>query len=561
MPWRGPSYDGELPSLGWNLLEWWADFLPSPRDPESPLVFTDEQARILVEWYTFDPVTLRFIYRRGCSRRSKGWGKSPVEAAKAIAALAGDVRPDGFDAYGEPVGRPWGTKGDPNPWVQIAAVSEDQTDNTYSVIYELLTANDGRAADDLSIDVGLTRCYLRTRPGRLEPVTASAGSREGQPITDATCDETHLWLPSNGGVRLAATLRRNVAKMTGRSYETTNSFAPGEASVAEGTHKAVMDGQRGIYYDAVEAPEVKPEDSDEVLADALKVAYGGAYWVDIKRLVQEIRDPETPWEDAERFFFNHNIDDRRKAVEAKRWEQLSRPDIVVPPGAYIGLGFDGSISDDCTALIGCWINPETGYPHTFEIEVWQKPASESRRHVHSVNAWRVPRADVRAAVTRVFDRYDVGLMLCDPAKWQTEIELWAEEAEARRRAARIFNAEPQVMFFDTNQPTRMWKACDRFTTALAENQYTHDGAPVLSAQVLAMHKRKVRVRDEEDDGRTKYVFVKGPNHDKIDAGIGAVLALEAARTMPPQRRAAAPPIIDFAPSTASSGFDLMNAKF
>ena len=87
------------------------------------------------------------------------------------------------------MGRPWGRKGDPNPWIQIAAVSEDQTDNTYSVLYELLTANDGAAADDLRVDVGLTRCFLRDRPGKLEPVTASAGSREGQPITDATLDE------------------------------------------------------------------------------------------------------------------------------------------------------------------------------------------------------------------------------------------------------------------------------------------------------------------------------------------------------------------------------------
>jgi hypothetical protein len=560
VPWRGSSVEGELPSLGWSLLEWWADVLPSPRDQSEPLIFTDEQAQILVDWYMFDPSTLRFVYRRGCSRRAKGWGKSPVEAAKAIAALAGNVRPDGFDAHGEPVGRPWGRKGDPNPWIQIAAVSEDQTDNTYSVLYELLTANDGAAADTLRIDVGLTRCYLRDRPGKLEPVTASAGSREGQPITDATLDETHLWTPTNGGVRLARTLRRNVAKMGGRSYETTNSFAPGEASVAEGTHKAVMDGQRGIYYDAVEAPEVKPEDSDDTLREALKVAYGDAWWVDVNRLVQEIRDPETPWEDAERYFFNHNIDDRRKAVETKRWTdpKICRPDIIVPEGAYIGLGFDGSISDDCTALIGCWI--VDGVPHTFEIEVWQKPASESRRHVHSVNAWRVPRADVRAKVTEAFRRYDVGLMLCDPAKWQTEIELWAEEAIERRRKAGVFNGEDQVVFFDTNQPTRMWKACDRFSTALAEGIYTHDGSSIMSAQVLAMHKRKVRVRDEEDDGRTKYVFVKGPNRDKIDAGIGAVLALEAAMTMPPQRRVAPAPIVEMV-STARNEPDIFRMGF
>jgi hypothetical protein len=63
VPWRGPEVEGELPSLGWSLLDWWADYLPSPRDHSSPLIFTDEQAKILVGWYEFDPVTMRFVYR------------------------------------------------------------------------------------------------------------------------------------------------------------------------------------------------------------------------------------------------------------------------------------------------------------------------------------------------------------------------------------------------------------------------------------------------------------------------------------------------------------------
>jgi hypothetical protein len=542
MPWRGSDDPDEFPSLGWQLLDWWSDYLANPRDETQPLVFTNEQALTLVEWYEIHPVTGHFVHRRGASRRSKGRGKSPVEGAKAIAELAGDVLFDGWDADGEPVGRPWGTKGAPTPWVQIAAVSEDQTDNTYSAIYEFLMANDGRAADELRIDTGLTRCYLRDRPGRLEPVTAAAGTREGQRVTYGVLDETHLWTPSNGGKRLARTLRRNVAKMGGRTYETTNAFVPGEDSVAEGTDKAVIEGAAGIYYDAVEAPEVKFEDSDATLRSALRVAYGDAWWVDLDRIVAEIRDPESTWEDSQRFYFNHNVDDRRKAVETKRWENLARdgrddahPKITVPAGAYIGLGFDGSLSDDTTALIGTIV--VDGVPHGFEIEVWSRPPGAPK-------SWRVPRAEIRARVTEAFAFWNVGLMLCDPAKWQTEIEFWAEEF-----------GEERVVFFDTNQPARMWKACDRFSTALAEDAYTHDGSAIYSAHVLAMHKRKVRVRDDDADGRTKFVFVKGPNRDKIDAGIGGVLALEAAMTMPPfvPFRPAPAPMVD---STGTAGSEM-----
>lgn len=310
---------------------------------------------------------------------------------------------------------------------------------------------------------------------------------------------------------MARTIRRNAAKMGGRTYETTNSFVPGEESVAEGTHKAFEKGAPGVYYDAVEAPLVKEEDPDEALKAALRVAYGDAHWVDLDRLVADIRDPEMPWEDASRFFFNWNVDDRAKAVDRKRWEELvagGEP----PAGTRIGVGFDGSISDDTTALIGCAL--VDGKPHTFTIEIWTRPED-------APSNWRIPRADVQARVREAFEYWDVGLMLCDPAKWQTEIEGWSEEF-----------GEDRVVFFDTNQTVRMSRSCDRFTVALAEGAYSHDGTKVLSAHVLAMHKRKVRVREEDDDGRTKFVFVKGPDRQKIDAGIGAVLALEAFATMP-----------------------------
>ena len=331
-------------------------------------------------------------------------------------------------------------------------------------------------------------------------------------MTDGVLDETHLWLPRNGGVKLAKTLRRNVAKMGGRTYETTNSFVPGEESVAEATHKAAVIGASGVYYDAVEAPPVKEDDPDEKLLEALEIAYGDSWWVDKRRILADIRDPDQPWEDSSRFFFNWNVDDRQKAVTAKRWEELANAGAEVPDGARIGLGFDGSISDDCTALI---ITADVdGKPHTWPFEVWSRPKDAPK-------GWRIPRAAVDDAVSEVFERFDVGLMLCDPAKWQTEIESWAERF-----------GEDRVVFFDTNVPTRMARACDRWLTAVAEGNFSHADDETLNRHVLAMHRRKVHLRDEDEDGRTKFVFVKGPDRAKIDAGIGSVLSLEAFETMP-----------------------------
>lgn len=342
MPWCGPSEDRGFPSLGWQLLDWWADHLPSPRDPAAELIFTDEQALQLIEWYRLDATGKR-VYRRGYSRRSKGWGKSPVEAAKAIAELCGPVRFDGWDANGEPVGRPWGTRSDPRAWVQIGAISEDQTDNTWSVVHYLLTENDGKAADALGVDAGLTRCFLRNQPGaKLEPVTSAAGSREGQPITYGVLDESHLMTASNGGVKLGQTIRRNAAKMGGTTYETTNSFVIGAGTVAESSYNAVRKGAPGIFADEAEAPRVidgvnvDEGAPDSVLLAALDVAYGKSWWVDKSRLVADMRDPSNRWEDSCRFFFNWN------QADGEGWATIPKADWVNCKGdaePLVGKGF------------------------------------------------------------------------------------------------------------------------------------------------------------------------------------------------------------------------------
>lgn len=512
-----------VPTLGWGVLEWMAAYLPSPRDSSQPLVLTDEQAEYVLAWYAVDKAG-RFLYRRSISERAKGWGKSPLHGAICLAELgagaADDSAPVLFDGWRgkEPVGRPWGTKGSPAPWVQIAAVSEDQTDNTYSALYEMLVANDHKAARDLRIDDGKTRLYLIGRPGRLEPVTASAGSREGQPITHGLLDETHLYTRRNGGVKLAASIRRNAAKMGARTMETTNAPVLGEGSVAEQSGSAVDRGFSGILWDAKRpTAEPEPDWTDEQLRAALVEVYGDSWWVDIDRILLDVRDPATDWNDALRFFFNIRAAGESKAIDPKLWDQRADPHEVAPK-TYIGLGFDGSVSGDATVLRGCTTD---GY--SFIVGAWERP--------DGVDDWSVPRHEVHDRIAWAFDYYSVGRMYCDPPKWWTEIEQWIAKYGKDR------DDKPRVRALDTFASSRFAPAVDRWMTSLREGTHTHDADEMTTRHVRATHKERVRVNAPELDGRTLYKLTKGSGTDRgrIDACIADVLALEAAMTMPAEK--------------------------
>src|SRR5690348_5886863 len=118
MGWRGAEYEGEFPSLGWQVYDWIVDHLKVPDGPFAgdPLDFTDEQLTLLVRFYGIDDRG-KWLFRRASKRAPQGAGKSPFLGAISLAELAGPVRFDGWDASGEPVGTVPST-----PWVQIGAV-------------------------------------------------------------------------------------------------------------------------------------------------------------------------------------------------------------------------------------------------------------------------------------------------------------------------------------------------------------------------------------------------------------------------------------------------------
>lgn len=518
--WRGPTPERPFPSLGWGFLDWTYAYLPDPRDDTKPFIYTDEQARRIVRWFEIHPITGDYLYDTLILEESKGWGKGPFAATLDIGDFVGPVCFDGWDANGEPVGVPFGTAGRRSPFIQEAALSEGQTDNTYGYVYSFLAARQGKIADNLGIDVGRTRLYLPHDPGAvLEPVTAAAGSRTGQPVTKATLDETWLWLPgiANAGRRLASTIRFNLSKTNGRSVETTNAPIRGQKSVAEmADPDHPTPGTLHYAHRARRVPE--PSWTDVELDAEIRYVYKDVPWVTPSRILRDVRGSKFTWEDSVRQFFNIRWSGTGVAVDAKRWEHIAKPLGELARGTEIGAGFDGSISDDETWLRGC-----TREGYRFTIGRWFRPPDAPKD-------WRVPRGEVHAKVRWMFDYYRVGLMLCDPFKWLSEVEGWAEEFGLDK------DGKARVRALETNQEARFAPAVDRWLTANAEadiesGRYTHDGDPDAAAHVTAMHLRRVKRTELEVDGRTRYVVVKGEDKRKIDGGVADILALEAAMTM------------------------------
>lgn len=522
MPWRGPVYPGELPTLGYRVLDWIAEMLAAPdRADYEPLTLTREQAQFVLNFYALDPATGRRRYRRGVLSRPKGWGKSPVLAALAAAEALADVVPAGWDAEGEPVGRPWSSVR--TAWVQLAAVSEDQTRNAWDPLLEML--REGPVLDAYPGLEPMETFVALPGTGRIEFVTSAATSREGNRPVFAVLDQTEEWRPSNGGVRLAATVRRNLGKTGGASIESPNAYEPGAGSVAEASAeyaRRIADGgarDDGLLWDHREAPAGTDMSDEASLLEGLAFVYGESAetaggWVDLERLVREVWDPATDPQDARRFYLNQITHASDAWLSQPEWAGCTDATKVVADREVITVGFDGSRRrargvTDATALIGCRVSDG----HLFEIGVWEQPTGPVGLD------WQVPVLEVEAALHMAFDRWSVVGCFADPAKWESYLAAWEAKYHARLRV-RASRDHPMHWWMTGGRSALIVRALEQFHGAVVDGELTHDGSYALTRHVLNARRRPKRsgveiAKEHPDSAR------------KIDAAVAAVLAWQA----------------------------------
>ena len=496
-------------TLGFVVIDWLeTNLVHGPGDIQGdPYRLDDELKHVLLHLYEIDAHGRRVV-RRGFLSRPKGRSKTELAGAVSAAELCGPVRFEGVDGRGQPRGRP--VKG---AQVVAYATEEGQAGTTYSTAAFML--GEGPAANEYGLDIGLSRTYLEGG-GVMLAETSGATSAEGGRTTFAVFDETAYW-STRELRRLHATVRRNLGKRAiaeAWSFETSAAWQPGEESVAEVLYRhwsaLVAEGavDPTIYVDHRQAPELNLDDDDELEA-ALRQVYGpAAAWLDLDRIMAEVRDPQVDAKEARRFWLN------QPSTAADAW--FERPELIderaarVPTTSEGGgdsppltLGFDGSLSDDATALVGCTLD---GPPQLVTFGVWEPPldASPAERA-----AWVVDREAVQATFAEVMEQREVLLAYCDPPYWSPEVAAWAAE----------FGGQV-VREFSTARDGRIVPASVSFHTALLTGELTHDANPAL-----VRHLKNARTRSTRYGLTLRKDRPQSPN--KIDAAMAGVLAFQA----------------------------------
>lgn len=499
-------------TLGWYLLYWAAKYLRQPDGPEAgePFHFTPEQTRLVLWWYAVDERG-RFLFNSGVIRRMKGWGKDPFAAALCLIELCA---PTAFWKFvdDKPIGRP-----QPAPWIQVAAVSRDQTKNTFTLFPTMMS-------HELIVDYGLEprkEIIHKRGGGRIEAVTSAPRSLEGGRSHFVVLNETQFWMENNNGHDMRNAIQGNTAKGRGGSFRylsICNAHRPGEDSVAEADYEAFEEllANEGtersksfkFFYDAVEAPVGTDMNDYESLRDGIIAARGDATWLDVDRLIEEVMDPRTIRSEARRKYLNQIVASEDAWITWEEWDVCENKLLRLRPGDQITLGFDGSRGGDHTAICACRV--EDGA--IFLLHVWNPKAYEGNK---------IPTEEVDRAVQRIFETYDVVSFRADVREFEAYIDKWSA---MYKKQLQVKATAGSLIAYDmrTKGKREFLIDCERFRNAVIDTELRHDGNRLLRQHILNSRMRPSETYDLVGIGKESRMSDR-----KIDAAVTAVLAFGA----------------------------------
>jgi hypothetical protein len=473
----------------------------------------------------------RRFKRVGYSVR-KGLAKTELLAQITYAELhrEGPVRCDGFDASGNPVGRPVA-----DPYIPLLAVTVEQVEElAYGALYVLCTEGPDADLFDATLDRIIRLGYNGAADGKAVPLSNSPGSRDGARTTFQGFDEPHrLYLP-----RAIAAHETMVANLEKRSMEDPWGFYVGTAgelgqgSIAEGLHAEAEQIARGeiddpqlayIHRDAGQVHDGSGKSGHDLSTiegriDAIREATGSIGEYSPGQFHSIARQWDRPTADKsylERVWLNRWVKSNAQAFDPKRWGELAVPD-PIKPGAFVTAGFDGARFRDSTGIVLTEV--ETGKQQLWAT--WERPIDGEGRDVAD---WEVPEAEVTAAWEEIIRTFNLWKCFGDPPHWTETFGSWAGRWPDKFEE------------WWTNRLRPMAFAVKQYREAMDTRAVPHvvrdgnDGDAAFDRHIAAAGRKDVEIYDDTDKEKTRRLFVLQKIHPdrKFDNAMAGCLSWQA----------------------------------
>ena len=459
---------------------------------------------------------VRWSLRKGAAKTEQmGW------VAYAELHPEAPVRFDGWKQVGSvwvPVGRPVR-----DPYIPLLAYTVDQVEElAYNVL--LTICQEGPDAD--LFDAGLERIIRLDERGRADgkavALAQSPDARDGARTTFAGYDETHR-LTSPRHRRAYETMEANLPKRPlddPWSLGITTAGEPGGGSVAE----LDKDEADLILKGKIEDPELSyfhreagPGHDMTTLAGriaAVREASGPAVaaWSDLRGIAKQWDRVGADKAYLERVWTNRWTQGDKRAFDIQAWKRQARRGYVIPAGAAVTGGFDGSRWRDTTALVVTEI--ATGFQQRFGLWIPEECPDQE-----------VPAVEVDQSVAEMFERWRVIRFYGDPARgWDTRLAAWSG------------THGPKVVaefYTDSRNLRKTALMCRSYRLAIAAGEVPNDGDEDFTEHIGNARKRDTNLRDEEanEDTTSRFLWVmtkeRPDSPQKIDLAMSGGLSWQA----------------------------------
>lgn len=524
-----PLDDPPLPTLGpqvCSFLEDRAVFGPGSLKGQQAVI-DDETRALIYRAYEVWPRGHRRAGRRRFNRVGLSMRKGSAKTEKlgwiAYAELhpEGPVRCDGFDAHGNPVGRPVA-----NPYIPLLSYTQQQVEDlAYGALYVVVT--EGPDAD--LFDAGLDRILRLDARGRADgkamALAGSPNARDGALTSFQGFDDPHrMVLKSHLDAHetMLANMPKRPLEQPWAMY-TTTAGRPGQDSIAEQLHteaeaiaRGEVDRPRLFYFHREASPGFDLRTIEGRMAAVDNASSRAvAAWSDFEDIAEQWDRPKADRRYLERVWTNRWISAAAQAFDVVRFTALGRLGATIPAGALVTAGFDGARFRDATALVLTAV--DTGL---------QELALLVERPLDAPEAWEVDPVEVTEALEQVMARYAVWRLYADPPHWVETVGAWSGRWP------------DQVEEWWTHRRRPMAEAVRAYQEAIAGGTVLNNGDPDLVRHIGNAGRVETNLRDELT-GERLVILGKLHQERKFDGAMAAVLswaarldALRAGATLP-----------------------------